>query len=197
MSEKPRGKPRAYHSRKFLDSREARALRILSEYLEPLDRFEKHGVDDTVVFMGSAQFSSREDAEVVLDAARARGRRSGGGELKMEQSAWYQEACTLAFRLSEWSKALDGGERRFVVCTGGGPGIMEAVNRGASEAKGLNVRLTISIPKEQSDNPYITCELQVHFHYFFMRKFCFVHLAKAAVPFSGGFGTLDGWCASG
>jgi uncharacterized protein (TIGR00730 family) len=191
MSEKLRSKPRAYHSRKFLDSREARALRILSEYLEPLGRFEKQGVDDTVVFMGSAQFPSREEAEAGLAAARAEGGDLAAAELKLEQSAWYEAARELARRLTEWSKALDETERRFVVCTGGGPGIMEAANRGASEAKGMNVGLTISIPKEQFDNPYITRELQVHFHYFFMRKFWFVYLAKAAVFFPGGFGTLD------
>jgi uncharacterized protein (TIGR00730 family) len=101
------------------------------------------------------------------------------------------EARSLAFRLTEWSKGLDGTSRRFVICSGGGPGIMEAANRGASEAKGINIGLNISIPFEQHDNPYITRELSFEFHYFFMRKFWFVYLAKAIVVFPGGFGTLD------
>ena len=191
MTDNERGRPHAYHNREFLDSRDARALRILSEYLEPLARFEKQGVDDTIVFMGSARFPSREEAEAALDAARAGRGDLAAAELKMEQSAWYEAARALARRMTEWSKGLSGTERRFVVCTGGGPGIMEAANRGASEAKGLNVGLTISIPLEEFDNPYITRELHLHFHYFFMRKFWFVYLAKAAVFFPGGFGTLD------
>ena len=191
MTDDERAQPHAYHNREFLDSREARALRILSEYIEPLACFEKQGVDDTVVFMGSARFSSRADAEAALDAARAAGGDVAAEELKLEQSAWYEAARALARRMTEWSKGLGESERRFVVCTGGGPGIMEAANRGASEAKGLNVGLTISLPLEEFDNPYITRELHLHFHYFFMRKFWFVYLAKAAVFFPGGFGTLD------
>ncbi len=109
----------------------------------------------------------------------------------LEQSVHYEAARELAFRLTNWSKTLDRNERRFVVCTGGGPGIMEAANRGASEAKGLNVGLTISIPNDEFDNPYVSRELHFHFHYFFMRKFWFVYLAKAVVLFPGGFGTLD------
>ena len=106
-------------------------------------------------------------------------------------SAFYEDARQLAFRLTEWSKALDPKERRFVVCTGGGPGIMEAANRGAAEARGMNVGLTISIPAEEFDNPYVTRELAFHFHYFFMRKFWFAYLAKAVIVFPGGYGTLD------
>jgi len=177
-------KEHAYHDRVFLDSRGARSLRILSEYLEPLERFRKHRVEDTIVFMGSARTPSAEAAAKLAeddpDTAIAR-----------EMSVYYEAARELARRLTEWSKGLDDPERRFVVCTGGGPGIMEAANRGASEAQGLNVGLTISIPLEEFDNPYITRELHCYFHYFFMRKFWFTYLAKAVVIFPGGFGTMD------
>jgi hypothetical protein len=109
----------------------------------------------------------------------------------LELSTYYEAARELSHRLTIWSKKLDHDERRFVVCTGGGPGIMEAANRGASEAKGLNIGLTISIPNDEFDNPYVSHELHFLFHYFFMRKFWFVYLAKAVVLFPGGFGTLD------
>ena len=128
-------------------------------------------------------------------AALAKSERTGQGieaaQTAMRLSVYYEAARELARRLTEWSKQLDREERRFVVCTGGGPGIMKAANRGASEGKGLNVGLTISIPDEEFDNPYISRELHFYFHYFFMRKFWFVYLAKAVVLFPGGFGTLD------
>jgi uncharacterized protein (TIGR00730 family) len=192
VPERTRPTPKAYRNRGFLDSKEARALRILAEYLEPKARFERQRVDDTIVFMGSARTPPREEAEAAL-------RRAEGGEGDLEQarvglrmSAYYEAARTLAFRLTQWSKDLDPqGERRFVVCTGGGPGIMEAANRGAAEARGMNVGLTISIPVEEFDNKYVTRELAFHFHYFFMRKFWFAYLAKAVVVFPGGYGTLD------
>jgi uncharacterized protein (TIGR00730 family) len=166
-------------------------LRILAEYLEPRARFEQHKVEDTIVFMGSARFKPRQQAEAALQQAH-----SGGGELAQAQtalrmSAYYESARELAFRLTQWSKTLDQTERRFVVCTGGGPGIMEAASRGASEARGMNVGLGISLPHEQHDNPFVTRELAFHFHYFFMRKFWFAYLAKAVILFPGGFGTLD------
>jgi uncharacterized protein (TIGR00730 family) len=183
--------PKAYHDPRFIDSKEARPLRILAEYLEPLARFKRYGVQDTIVFMGSARLISAEAAQ----AALAEAERSGSGVEKartaVELAVYYEAARELAHRLTNWSKTLDREERRFVVCTGGGPGIMEAANRGASEAKGHNVGLTISIPNDEFDNPYVTRELHVHFHYFFMRKFWFVYLAKAVVLFPGGFGTLD------
>jgi hypothetical protein len=156
---------KAYNNPEFLNSKNARALRILAEYLEPRSRFAEHGVEDTVVFFGSARFR--------------------------EGNRWYEAARRLAYRLTAWSKALPSKDRRFVVCSGGGPGIMEAASRGASEAKGMAVGLGISIPIEQSDNPYLTRELGFHFHYFFMRKFWFAYLAKAVIVFPGGFGTLD------
>ena len=158
-------KVKAYNNAEFLNSKNARALRILAEYLEPKSRFEAQNVEDTVVFFGSARFK--------------------------EGSRWYEAARQLAFRLTEWSKALPSKERRFVVCSGGGPGIMEAASRGASEAKGMAIGLGISLPHEQHDNPWLTRSLGFHFHYFFMRKFWFAYLAKAVVVFPGGFGTLD------
>ena len=186
-----RGQVTAYLNEAFLTSANARALRILAEYLEPQSRFEHYRVDDTIVFLGSARTPSAEQAQAELRAAEA-----GEGDLERasrrhEISQYYEAARELAARLTAWSKALDDPERRFVVCTGGGPGIMEAANRGASEAKGVNVGLTIEIPAEEFDNPYVTRGLSCHFHYFFMRKFWFVYLAKAVVVFPGGFGTLD------
>jgi len=183
--------PKAYHNTRFLESRDARAIRILAEYLEPQSRFERSDVQDTIVFMGSARLKSREAAEAALAAAERSGEGVEAARIALELSAYYESARELAHRLTDWSKNLGEKERRFLVCTGGGPGIMEAANRGASEAKGLNVGLTISIPNEEFDNPYVSRELHVHFHYFFMRKFWFVYLAKAVVLFPGGFGTLD------
>lgn len=191
MAQKRRHLPESYRNEEFLSSREARSLRILSEYLEPQRRFARYKVDDTVVFMGSARTLSRAQAEEGLKAAEAGKGEIGKAERQLEMSKYYEAARELARRLTEWSKALSDEERRFVVCTGGGPGIMEAANRGASEAKGINVGLTISIPIEEFDNPYITRELSFHFHYFFMRKFWFAYLAKAVIVFPGGFGTLD------
>ena len=183
--------PKAYMNQRFLESRDARELRILAEYLEPLSRFRRLRVNDTIVFMGSARLLSREAAEAALADAEESGHGLAKARTALELSTYYEAARVLAHRLTEWSKKLEKEEHRFVVCTGGGPGIMEAANRGASEAKGLNVGLTISIPNEEFDNPYVSRELHYHFHYFFMRKFWFVYLAKAVVFFPGGFGTLD------
>jgi uncharacterized protein (TIGR00730 family) len=184
-------RPKAYQNPRFLESKDARALRILSEYLEPLSRFARFNVQDTIVFMGSARLQSRDAAEAALAAAERQGAGVEAARTAVALSVYYEAARELARRLTEWSKGLGRDEKRFVVCTGGGPGIMEAANRGASEARGLNVGLTISIPNEEFDNPYVSRELHVHFHYFFMRKFWFVYLAKAVVLFPGGFGTLD------
>lgn len=182
---------KAYLNENFLMSSGARPLRILSEYLEPKLRFDRLRVDDTIVFMGSARLVSRERAEAELAEARRNGGDIECAERRLDLARYYEAARELSRRLTEWSKELKDEERRFVVCTGGGPGIMEAANRGASEAKGMNVGLTISLPVEEFDNPYITRELSFHFHYFFMRKFWFVYLAKAVIVFPGGFGTLD------
>jgi uncharacterized protein (TIGR00730 family) len=191
VAQRPERQPKAYLNRRFIESREGRGLRILAEYLEPLARFTRHRVDDTIVFMGSARLQSRENAEAALKEAEKKGEGVEAARTVLEMSAYYEAARALALRLTNWSKRLQDEEHRFVVCTGGGPGIMEAANRGASEAKGINVGLTISIPNEEFDNPYISRELHFHFHYFFMRKFWFVYLAKAVVLFPGGFGTLD------
>jgi len=190
MSTRKRAQTKAYENTGFLNSRDGRALRILSEYLEPKSRFDLHKVDDTIVFMGSARIKSREHAEELVRSAKSTQDRDRA-QTALRMSAYYEAARSLAARLTHWSKGLDDEERRFVVCTGGGPGIMEAANRGAAEAKGLNVGLTISIPVEEFDNPYVTRELAFHFHYFFMRKFWFAYLAKAVIVFPGGFGTLD------
>jgi uncharacterized protein (TIGR00730 family) len=182
---------KAYSNDGFLNSRDARPLRILAEYMEPEARFEDLNIGDTIVFFGSSRLPSRDEATAALEAAREHGGDVAAAERQLTMSRYYEDARELAGRLTDWSKGLADRRRRFVVCTGGGPGIMEAANRGASEAKGMNIGLNITIPFEQSNNPYITRELAFEFHYFFMRKFWFVYLAKALVVFPGGFGTLD------
>jgi len=182
---------KAYKNESFLTSPEARIMRIISEYLEPQTRFQELRVKDTIVFFGSARIPSREVAAAELETAK-----QGKGDLerakmRLKMSRYYEDTRELARRLTLWSKSLEGTERRFVVCSGGGPGIMEAANRGASEAKGENIGLNISLPFEQQDNPYITRRLAFEFHYFFMRKFWFSYLAKAMVVMPGGFGTFD------
>ena len=186
-----RRQPKAYEDTRFLRSRNARALRILSEYLEPLYRFQRHNVQDTIVFMGSARLRSEEEARAALAKAERVGEGIEAAQMALRLSTYYEAARELAQRLTAWSKKLGRDEQRFVVCTGGGPGIMEAANRGAFEAKGPNVGLTISIPNDEFDNPYVSRKLHFYFHYFFMRKFWFVYLAKAVVLFPGGYGTLD------
>jgi hypothetical protein len=193
MSKSGKRPIRAYEDPNFLHSPDARALRILSEYLEPSSRFRHYKIEDTIIFFGSARIKPRDEAEKTLKAAE-----DGGGcidldraKLDHELSAYYEATRELARRLTEWSKGLAGTDRRFVVCSGGGPGIMEAANRGASEAKGINVGLNITLPFEQSENPHISRELIFEFHYFFMRKFWFAYLAKAIVVMPGGFGTMD------
>jgi uncharacterized protein (TIGR00730 family) len=184
---------KAYKNLEFLSSREARTLRILSEYIEPLARFARYNVTDTVVFFGSARALPPDEAAEQLAAAeksgdRARIERARSGTVLAK---YYDDARALAHLLTGWSKGLELQSRRFIVCSGGGPGIMEAANRGASEASGISIGLGISLPNEVSANRFITRELGFEFHYFFMRKFWFFYLAKALVVFPGGFGTLD------
>jgi uncharacterized protein (TIGR00730 family) len=190
----------AYLNAEFLESNEARPIRILAEYLEPLRRFKDQKIQDTVVFFGSARVDSRERAERALKTLKARGVREAEEEFEIELrksrkavewARYYEEARELAHLLTAWSGTLQSDNHRFVVTSGGGPGIMEAANRGAHEAGGKTIGLNIRLPFEQEANPYITDGLQFEFHYFFMRKFWFAYLAKALVIFPGGFGTCD------
>ena len=191
MSESRYRAIKAYENEGFLNSMDARPLRILSEYIEPETRFRELRVRDTVVFFGSARIVPRDVAESEVAAAERGEGSLEAARTRLAMSRYYEDTRELAYRLTEWSKNLPGTDRRFVVCSGGGPGIMEAANRGASEARGENVGLNISLPFEQLENPYITRRLAFEFHYFFMRKFWFTYLAKAMVIMPGGFGTLD------
>src|ERR1700757_1896299 len=191
----------AYENKQFLNSPEGRILRILAEYQEPLTRFRRERMQDTIVFFGSAGFHSRSQAEEALQLLdkpgsatpappeeQARIRRA---RADVEMAAYYEDARRLAFMITNWTKSINQPRHRFVVCTGGGPGIMEAANLGASEAGGKTIGMNINLPFEQMPNPYITPELNFEFHYFFMRKLWFAYLAKALVIFPGGFGTFD------
>ena len=207
--------PLAYENPAFLGSADGRVLRLIAEYSEPLARFRKERIQDTVVFFGSARFRGLEEAEGALEllensyAARtassaeqpARAEEIAAGtatELQrkravaaVEMARYYEDARRLAFMLTTWAKTIPSRRSRFVVTSGGGPGIMEAANRGAHEAGGKTIGLNIQLPFEQSPNPWITPALNFEFHYFFMRKLWFAYLAKALVVFPGGFGTLD------
>jgi len=189
--------PLAYENEPFLSSPDGRILRILAEYSEPLSRFRREQIQDTVVFFGSARFRSRSDAQKTLtELQKGLGHEHAAVERKraltsVDMASYYEEARRLAFLLTQWSREIPARRHRFVVTTGGGPGIMEAANLGSREAGGKTIGLNINLPFEQSPNPYITPSLNFEFHYFFMRKFWFAYLAKALVIFPGGFGTLD------
>jgi uncharacterized protein (TIGR00730 family) len=198
--QKLKSAPLAYNNEAFIASPDGRILRLLSEYIEPLSRFRREQIQDTVVFFGSARVNSRDSANHQLNGVR----RNGAGLAAAQQAAdmkraeaavdmarYYEDARRLAYLLTQWSAHIPARRQRFVVTTGGGPGIMEAANLGAHEAGGKTIGLNINLPFEQSPNPYITPSLNFEFHYFFMRKFWFAYLAKALVIFPGGFGTLD------
>ncbi len=193
--------PLAYENIRFLNSPDARILRIMAEYQEPLSRFRRQRIQDTIVFFGSARFHSRSQAEEALQLLdkpgsatpappeeQARIRRA---KADVEMASYYEDARRLAFMITQWTKSIRQPRHRFVICTGGGPGIMEAANLGASEAGGKTIGMNINLPFEQMPNPYITPDLNFEFHYVFMRKLWFAYLAKALVIFPGGFGTFD------
>jgi len=205
----------AYENPAFLGSADGRLIRIVSEYLEPLARFRREQIQDTVVFFGSARFRGRDEADRALElldntgssepapsheqpasvpeivAGQATDLQRKRAVSAVEMARFYEDARRLASMLTHWAKQIPSQRHRFVVTSGGGPGIMEAANRGAYEAGGKTIGLNIRLPFEQSPNPYITPSLNFEFHYFFMRKLWFAYLSKALVVFPGGFGTLD------
>jgi uncharacterized protein (TIGR00730 family) len=207
--------PLAYENSGFLNSADGRLIRIVSEYLEPLARFRREQIQDTVVFFGSARFRGREEADHALElldntgstrpapseeqpakppeiaAGIATDLQRKRAVAAVEMARYYEDARRLAHMLTDWTKTIPSKKHRFVVMSGGGPGIMEAANRGAHEAGGKTVGMNIRLPFEQTPNPYITPSLNFEFHYFFMRKLWFAYLSKALVVFPGGFGTLD------
>ena len=207
--------PLAYENPTFLNSADGRLIRIVAEYLEPLSRFRREQIQDTVVFFGSARFRGKAEAdhelelldntgssqpapsheqpasvpEIVDGTASTLQRKRAVAAVEMAR--YYEDARRLAQLLTNWAKQIPSRRHRFVVTSGGGPGIMEAANRGAHDAGGKTIGLNIRLPFEQSPNPYITPSLNFEFHYFFMRKLWFAYLSKALVVFPGGFGTLD------
>lgn len=207
--------PLAYENPAFLNSADGRLIRIVSEYIEPLARFRHEQIQDTVVFFGSARFRGREEADHALELLDNTGSRQAApsheqpatkpdiaagtaSDLQrkravaaVQMARYYEDARRLAGMLTGWAKKIPSRRHRFVITSGGGPGIMEAANRGAHEAGGKTIGLNIRLPFEQAPNPYITPSLNFEFHYFFMRKLWFAYLSKALVVFPGGFGTLD------
>ena len=174
---------KAYKNLDFLNSRDARALRILAEYLHPKAQFLSQGLQNTIVVFGSARAPAPEDVEQIKAA--------NPKDPRLKLASYYEQTVELTNRLTQWSLDLDAKEQPFVVCTGAGPGVMMAANRGAHEAGGKNAGLGISLPNESVVNPYVTPELHFEFHYFFTRKFWFSYFAKALIIMPGGFGTLD------
>ncbi len=209
--------PLAYENPAFLNGPDGRIIRILAEYTEPLARFRRERIQDTVVFFGSARFHGREEADRALELLNNTGSMAPAPKSEqpasipeilegtasdlsrrravaaVEMASYYEDARRLASLVTTWASTISptSGRHRFVVTSGGGPGIMEAANRGAMEAGGKTIGLNIRLPFEQRPNPYITPALNFEFHYFFMRKLWFAYLAKALVIFPGGFGTID------
>jgi uncharacterized protein (TIGR00730 family) len=200
MVDKLNPAPLAYQNEPFLNSPDGRILRILAEYQEPLARFRREQIQDTVVFFGSARFQGSETAKKNLITVEKNDAKAPAAQQEanlkraravVDMARYYEDARRLAHLLTDWSIQIPARRRRFVVTTGGGPGIMEAANLGAHEAGGKSIGLNIRLPFEQYPNTYITPSLNFEFHYFFMRKFWFAYLAKALVIFPGGFGTID------
>src|SRR5271156_3733002 len=206
MVDKLKSAPLAYENPSFIKSPDGRILRILAEYQEPLARFRREQIQDTVVFFGSARFQGMDAARKNLATVEQNGLNARAPQpdqapqqekdmkralAAVDMARYYEDARRLAHMLTEWSIQIPARRRRFVVTTGGGPGIMEAANLGAQEGGGKTIGLNINLPFEQYPNPYITPALNFEFHYFFMRKFWFAYLAKALVIFPGGFGTID------
>jgi uncharacterized protein (TIGR00730 family) len=202
---KPQHAPKPPHEDlEFLQSTPARPVRILAEYLQPMMQLKKENIGDTIVMFGSARIESRETALARLARLKkSKPGKSGKDGLKkhtlalkdaksaLEMSRYYEEARELSHKITAWASTLGPKPRRFVICSGGGPGIMEAANRGAYEAGGKSIGLSIELPHEQFSNAYISPELSLNFHYFFMRKLWFAQIAKALIVFPGGFGTMD------
>ncbi len=186
-----------YRDDVFIDSPEARPVRILAEYLGPRHRLWEQKVRDTIVFFGSARIKSKSEiSKKIKQHQNSKGKKDAllfeRYKHELIMSRYYEDAVRLAYKLTAWSKSLmNNSSQRYLICSGGGPGIMEAANKGAKQAKGRSVGFNISLPHEPNANPYISKDLNMEFHYFFMRKYWFAYLAKALVVFPGGFGTLD------
>lgn len=201
MAKKKSNKPednqrplRAYQNQSFLESEDARLIRVQCEILEPAMRFRRENVHNTIVVFGSAQLIAKEEAEKNLKDLKSKGADNEAiahAERILHMSHYYHAAEDLSEKLTRWSMKQKKPERQFVICSGGGGGIMEAANKGAEKAGGRSIGLNIKIPTEQTPNPYITPELNFEFQYFFLRKFWFLYAARALVVFPGGLGTLD------
>jgi uncharacterized protein (TIGR00730 family) len=181
----------AYKDQNFLESNEGRSIRILSEYEKVKSLFESHKIIDTITFFGSTRFIEKKSTLQKLRFAKKNNKEIKNAEIDLENANYYESARILAYKLTKWNKKYSKKHHRFVIATGGGPGIMEAANRGAYEGKGKSIGLGIKLPSKQKFNKYITPNLSIEFHYFFMRKFFLTYPAKATVIFPGGFGTLD------
>ena len=193
---------KAYKNLDFLNSPDARTVRVLCEFVKPAARFRHLRVRNTIVFFGSTRITTRDAAEQNLRQIENECSASSGAQERLKEkleqarrslimSRYYEDAALLAEKLTRWSLSIEDPAKRFYICSGGGPGIMEAANRGAQNAGGPSIGLNISLPFEQTPNPYQTRELSFDFHYFFVRKYWFFYLGKALVIFPGGFGTMD------